>query len=168
MGLVLDHPHVVRLENVYESDEELHLVMEYMSGGELWTRLNSQANKQYSEQVAADTTRQMLLAVAYLHSHQVVHRDLKLENFLYEKEDSDHVKLIDFGFARFWDGRTMMHYFCGTPSYIAPEVVERSYTEKAKRTRKSFRESDNVARIGLGLISSLFRRALKSLCNRSS
>merc|ERR1740129_1639356 len=127
--LSLDHPHVARLEQVYETDEELHLVMEFMEGGELYDRLAER--KRYTEECAAVTSRQMLLAVGYLHARQVVHRDLKLENFLYEKKDTDHLKLIDFGFAKFFQGRQKMTQACGSVHYVAPEVLAHAYTEKA-------------------------------------
>lgn len=127
--LTLDHPHVAKLEMIYETDEEMHFVMEYMSGGELYKRLSSR--KRYSEEAAALCIRQVLLAVAYLHARQVVHRDLKLENFLYESEDSEHLKIIDFGFAKFWNRDTKMSQACGSLHYVAPEVLEHSYTDKA-------------------------------------
>lgn len=138
MCLVLDHPHIVRMERVYETAEDVHIVMEHMSGGELYSRLMK--HQKYHEEIAARTTRQMLLAVSYLHAHKVVHRDLKLENFLYEQKEEnelrtgtpDHLKLIDFGFAKFWDGqRGLLTQSCGTPSYVAPEVLKKNYTEKA-------------------------------------
>jgi calcium-dependent protein kinase len=128
--LKLDHPHVARLEDVYETERELHLVMELMSGGELYTRLAQR--RHYSEADAAQTCRQMLLAVAYLHAHNIVHRDLKLENFLYERQDTEHLKLIDFGFAKYHErGSTKMSRSCGSLHYIAPEVLKHSYDEKA-------------------------------------
>lgn len=127
--LSLDHPHVARLEMVYETDTELHLVMEYMAGGELYDRLASR--KQYTEEAAAEATYQMLLAVAYLHAHRIAHRDLKLENFLYVSPDSDHLKIIDFGFAKFTEQSTKMSQACGSIHYVAPEVLNHSYTEKA-------------------------------------
>eukprot|EP00913_Durusdinium_trenchii_P012848 g12064.t1 len=64
------------------------------------------------QEAAALCIRQVLLAVAYLHAHEVVHRDLKLENFLYESEDSEHLKIIDFGFAKFWNRDTKMSQAC--------------------------------------------------------
>eukprot|EP00928_Gymnodinium_smaydae_P009562 TRINITY_DN13585_c0_g1_i2.p1 TRINITY_DN13585_c0_g1~~TRINITY_DN13585_c0_g1_i2.p1 ORF type:complete len:593 (+),score=139.16 TRINITY_DN13585_c0_g1_i2:83-1861(+) len=126
--LSLDHPHVARLEMVYEADDDLHMVMEFMEGGELYERLSER--KRYTEQAAATTTYQMFLAVAYLHAHGVVHRDLKLENFLYEKKGTDHIKLIDFGFAKFWDRSKKMEQACGSVHYVAPEVLAHAYTEK--------------------------------------
>lgn len=127
--LQMDHPHIARLEYVYEEEEELHLVMECMQGGELYDRLHNR--KQYTEEDAAGTARQMLLAVSYLHNQSVVHRDLKLENFLYEHAETDQLKLIDFGFAKHWDHRQKMSRACGSIQYVAPEVLSHAYTEKA-------------------------------------
>jgi len=131
--LKLDHPHVARLEDVYETGKELHLVMELCSGGELYDRLTELIKKRrsYNEIDAARTTRQMLLAVAYLHAHNIIHRDLKLENFLYERADSDHLKLIDFGFAKYHNLGEKMSRSCGSLHYIAPEVLAKNYDEKA-------------------------------------
>jgi len=127
--LTLDHPHIAQLRMVFETDEVLHLVMEYMEGGELYDRLA--AKKRYTEEAAADTTYQMLLAVAYLHAHKIAHRDLKLENFMYERKDANHMKLIDFGFAKYWDPSTKMSQACGSVHYVAPEVLLHSYTVQA-------------------------------------
>jgi len=129
--LDLDHPHVTRLEMVYEEDDKLYLVMECMEGGELYTRLSKL--KRYTEFDGADCLSQMLLALKYLHemSPPIAHRDLKLENFLYEQPDTNHLKLIDFGFAKHRDGDKKLVQACGTAHYVAPEVLERSYTEKA-------------------------------------
>ncbi|CAK9060708.1 Calcium-dependent protein kinase 22 (OsCDPK22) (OsCPK22) [Durusdinium trenchii] len=126
--LSMDHPHVVRLFDVYEEEDRLSLVMECMEGGELFDRVREK--KVYSEKDACKTTRMMLLAVNYLHSCGVVHRDLKLENFLYENKNSDFLKLIDFGFSKVWAKNTRMELSCGTLSYAAPEVLAKSYTSQ--------------------------------------
>jgi len=60
----------------------------------------------------------------------MVHRDLKLENFLYDQKNSSHLKLIDFGFSKVWDPNIKMHVSCGTLSYVAPEVLEKSYSSQ--------------------------------------
>lgn len=126
--LGLDHPHVVRLVDVYESEEYLWLVMENMKGGELFRRVTKK--KRFDEKTAAETCWQMLLAVKYLHAEGIVHRDLKLENFLYETVDGDHLKLIDFGFSKIWNPSTKMQLSCGTLAYVAPEVLGKSYTSQ--------------------------------------
>jgi len=124
--LVMDHPHVTRLFDVYEASDTLNLVMECMEGGELFDRVTEL--KQFSERDAADAVWQMLLALNYLHSHNIVHRDLKLENFLYDQKNSNHLKLIDFGFSKVWEPNVKMHVSCGTLSYVAPEVLDKNYT----------------------------------------
>jgi len=126
--LGMDHPHVARLVDVYESETHLNLVMECMEGGELFERLAKR--KRFSEVDAASASWQMLLAVNYLHNRGIVHRDLKLENFLYERDDSDHLKLIDFGFSHIWEPNTKMALSCGTLAYVAPEVLKKSYTSQ--------------------------------------
>lgn len=126
--LAMDHPHVARLVDVYEDEDCLQLVMECMSGGELFKRVVAQ--KRFTEKDAADAAWQMLLAINYIHSHGIVHRDLKLENFLYDTPNSTHLKLIDFGFSKIWQPNTKMAASCGTLAYVAPEVLRQSYTSK--------------------------------------
>lgn len=126
--LSMDHPHVARLVDVYETPESISLVMECCDGGELYDRVAKR--RRFSERDASHAVLQMLYAVNYLHGHGIVHRDLKLENFLYETEGSDHLKLIDFGFSRVWDPATRMAASCGTLAYVAPEVLGKNYTSQ--------------------------------------
>jgi calcium-dependent protein kinase len=126
--MCMDHPHVAQLVDVYESEHSIALVMECMSGGELFNRITR--CKHFEENDAAQATRQMLLAVSYVHSHGIVHRDLKLENFLYDTQGSSHLKLIDFGFSKFYDTKQRMRTSCGTLAYVAPEVLRKSYTSQ--------------------------------------
>jgi len=126
--LSMDHPHVARLVDVYETTDNLNLVMECMEGGELFDRITKA--KRFGEKDAADSIWQMLLALNYIHSHGIVHRDIKLENFLYDSKTSNHLKLIDFGFSKIWDVNTKMHVSCGTLSYVALEVLQKSYTSQ--------------------------------------
>jgi serine/threonine protein kinase len=123
--LEMDHPHVTRLMDVYEEVGTLNMVMECMEGGELFDRVTEL--KVFSEKEAADAVWQMLLALNYIHSHKIVHRDLKLENFLYDQKNSSHLKLIDFGFSKVWEPNIKMHVSCGTLSYVAPEVLQKNY-----------------------------------------
>jgi len=123
--LCMDHPHVARLVDVYECPEQLNLVMEHISGGELFDRAHHV--KSFSDFDAADAIRQILSAVNYIHSHGMVHRDLKLENILYDSKDGQHLKLIDFGFSKFCNPLSRMHTSCGTVHFVAPEVVDSSF-----------------------------------------
>lgn len=128
--LTLDHPHIAALRDVYETDSEIALLTECCEGGELYARLSNAGT--YKEADAVEATRQMLLAVGYLHAHNIVHRDLKLENFLYESSDNKaSLKLIDFGFAKVWDPTTLMMASCGSIAYVSPDVLKGSgYTSK--------------------------------------
>merc|ERR1740116_405459 len=72
----------------------------------------------------------MLLALNYLHSHNIAHRDIKLENFVYEDKDCKHLKLIDFGLSRIIDPSVRMHTLCGSLNYVAPEVLDQEYTRQ--------------------------------------
>uniref|UniRef100_A0A0G4HDH8 Calmodulin n=1 Tax=Chromera velia CCMP2878 TaxID=1169474 RepID=A0A0G4HDH8_9ALVE len=127
--LRLDHPHIAKLIDIFEDSAHVWIVMEHCSGRELYQRLDEK--KVYKEADAAHVTFQMLEAVQYLHSHDVVHRDLKLENWLYEDEREDaRLKLIDFGFSKIWNPFTSqrMHATCGSLAYVSPDTLTGSYT----------------------------------------
>lgn len=97
----LDHPNIVRLEEVYESHSEIYLVQELCLGGELFDRLDEQPDYHYTEAECARLVKQMLSAVRYLHSKGIIHRDLKLENFLFSSTAaSSELKMIDFGLSK--------------------------------------------------------------------
>lgn len=130
--LKMDHPHVARLVDVYEDTEagQMLFVMECCEGGELLTR--AKEKKIYPEVDAAHAIWQMLLAMNYIHAQGIVHRDVKLENFLYEKKDEDHIKLIDFGFSRILArGEEMKGQGCGSMEYTAPEVFEQRFSSQS-------------------------------------
>jgi hypothetical protein len=87
----LDHPNIVRLEEVYESMSEIYLVLELCHGGDLFDRLDEQSDFHYTEAQCARLVKQMMSSVRYLHSKGIIHRDLKLENFLFSTCDSDSI-----------------------------------------------------------------------------
>jgi len=123
--LSLDHPQIARLMAVYESENTLSLVMEVLEGGELFERVVK--NKTFTELDAAVAANEMFRAISYIHTRGVVHRDLKPENFMYSERDGDFLKLIDFGFSKFYRG-VLMQEALGTLPYAAPEVLNRNYS----------------------------------------
>jgi calcium-dependent protein kinase len=127
--ICMDHSHIARLFDVFETWDHKDLVIEYLAGGELFDRVTQRKN--FSEEDACHALCQMLLAVDYMHSHGIVHRDLKLENWVYEEQHGNHLKLIDFGFSVFWTpGSADLTKCCGTIGYCAPEVFDKSYTSQ--------------------------------------
>eukprot|EP00929_Paragymnodinium_shiwhaense_P022374 TRINITY_DN14312_c0_g1_i1.p1 TRINITY_DN14312_c0_g1~~TRINITY_DN14312_c0_g1_i1.p1 ORF type:complete len:659 (-),score=102.00 TRINITY_DN14312_c0_g1_i1:427-2295(-) len=129
--LRLDHPNICRLLHAYEGKHDVWLVME-LCGSELYSQLCK--CKVYTEADAAEVLLQMLQAINYLHSHKIVHRDLKLENWMHGSPDcdrEDRLKLIDFGFSRvLCDNKETLDMPCGTLHYTSPEVLGRRYTNK--------------------------------------
>ncbi|KAF4653598.1 hypothetical protein FOL47_010428, partial [Perkinsus chesapeaki] len=129
--LPLSHPNIVRLNEVYEEPgEKIILVMEACTGGELYERL-AKLNR-YSERDAAKIIRHILYAVSYLHSLNICHRDIKLENFVYTDDTEDSkLKLCDFGFGTIVrqgpNGATPLTAAMGSVHYVAPEVLEGKY-----------------------------------------
>jgi calcium/calmodulin-dependent protein kinase I len=118
----LDHPNILKCLGFYDEEEMYYLVMEYMEGGELFDRIVKKTF--YSEKEARDLVYILLSTIHYCHRHNVVHRDLKPENLLLSSLDDDaHVKLADFGFAIQSEGHMSLKTQCGTPGYVAPEIL---------------------------------------------
>ena len=127
----LDHPNIVRLEEVYESHSEIYLVQELCLGGELFDRLDEQPDYHYTEAECARLIKQMLCAVRYLHSKGIIHRDLKLENFLFSSSAQDsELKMIDFGLSKHFRYGEIHQEAVGTPYTVAPEVIRGRYDER--------------------------------------
>ncbi|KAF7052095.1 hypothetical protein CFC21_060244 [Triticum aestivum] len=126
MASLPDHPALVRLRAAYEDDEAVHLVMELCDGGELFDRIV--ARGRYTERAAAAAARTVAEVVRACHAHGVMHRDLKPENFLYAgKEEDAQLKAIDFGLSVFFRPGERFSEIVGSPYYMAPEVLRRSY-----------------------------------------
>lgn len=120
------HPNIVGLKGVYEDCQNIHLVMELCTGGELFDRIIERG--QYTEKDAADLIRTMIEVVAHCHSMGVIHRDLKPENFLLADDSEDsQLKAIDFGLSIFFEEGEKKSQIVGTPFYVAPEVLKKSY-----------------------------------------
>lgn len=117
----LNHQHIVSLKEVVVSKQDTYIVMELLSGGELFNRIVDQGP--FPEAAAAGLFAQILLSMEYLHSLNIVHRDVKPENILYLSDGANQIKLIDFGYAGVWHPDKQLTGLCGTPDYVAPEVL---------------------------------------------
>eukprot|EP00877_Chromochloris_zofingiensis_P004633 jgi/Chrzof1/14170/Cz08g28020.t1 len=118
----VDHPNCIKLYAVYITPRKVYLVTELVTGGELLDRVTDKGN--YTEKDAAYIIRQILKGVQYLHAHGIVHRDLKLENMVMLNEaDDSPVKIADFGLSKFFSSDNVLSTMCGSPQYVAPEVL---------------------------------------------
>ena len=130
----LDHPDIVRIIESFNTKNSYILITEYCEGGELF----DQVKNQLSETQIAVIFRQLLSGLAYLHSNNIVHRDLKLENILINEiekskttgEDLFNIKIIDFGTARIFDKNRKPQSIVGSSYYIAPEVLRQKYNKE--------------------------------------
>ena len=138
----LSHPCLVKIHEVLVSETELTIVMDLVSGGELFNLIHDQyLDKSLSESSTKVHFYQIVHCVHYLHSNQVCHRDLKLENILLEKdEDISRIKIIDFGLSKAWNSSTdPLVTYVGTPVYMAPEItkIENESTENSSKSYTS-------------------------------
>lgn len=118
----LKHPCVIRMEEIVDTPKAVYIVLELMEGGELFERIKSRGR--LLEKHAKVIFYQVILAVSYLHDCGITHRDLKPENILLaSSSDITLAKVSDFGLSKLVDAQTMMKTFCGTPMYVAPEIL---------------------------------------------
>lgn len=122
----VDHPSLIQLYEVYESQSSIYMVMELMSGGELLS--NVSASDFYSERDAKTILKNILEGLVYLHAKNIVHRDLKPANIIRksEKDQLHEIKIVDFGFATHCDVKEYIYGACGTPCFIPPELFDKN------------------------------------------
>ncbi|CAI9290859.1 unnamed protein product [Lactuca saligna] len=125
------HPNIVELREVFATKSKIYYVMEYVSGGELFAKVSG--GGRLKEDVARKYFQQLISAVDFCHSRGVSHRDIKPENLLLN--GNDDLKITDFGFSALpeqkrYDG--LLHTQCGTPAYVAPEVLRKKGYDGAK------------------------------------
>ena len=126
----MDHPNIIKLYEVYESDRSLYLVMEECKGGEIFDRIikHIQDKKMYTERDAAKIFEQVMSCIAYCHNKNICHRDLKPENLLFLNEgegEDNRLKVIDFGLSQACD---RLKTKVGTAYYVSPEILNGNYT----------------------------------------
>jgi serine/threonine protein kinase len=123
---MMKHPFITSLIYSFQTVDHLCLVMTYANGGELFFHLSRE--KRFSEEKSKFYCAEIILALGYLHEYNIMYRDIKLENILLDNEG--HIKLADFGLCKMnmtLDSKT--HTFCGTPEYLAPEILTNSGTD---------------------------------------
>ncbi|XP_077444605.1 serine/threonine-protein kinase BRSK2-like isoform X6 [Stigmatopora argus] len=116
---LIEHPHVLKLHDVYENKKYLYLVLEHVSGGELFDYLVKKGRLTPKE--ARKFFRQIISALDFCHSYSICHRDLKPENLLLD--DKNNIRIADFGMASLQVGENLLETSCGSPHYACPEVI---------------------------------------------
>uniref|UniRef100_A0A673MYH5 Serine/threonine-protein kinase BRSK2-like n=1 Tax=Sinocyclocheilus rhinocerous TaxID=307959 RepID=A0A673MYH5_9TELE len=117
---LIEHPHVLKLHDVYENKKYLYLVLEHVSGGELFDYLVKKGRLTPKE--ARKFFRQIISALDFCHSHSICHRDLKPENLLLDEKNN--IRIADFGMASLQVGDNLLETSCGSPHYACPEVIQ--------------------------------------------
>lgn len=118
---LIDHPFIVSLKFAFQTQDKLYMVLDYFTGGELFFHLNK---GRFKEDRAQFFAAELVLSLECLHAHGIIYRDLKPENILLDEDG--HVRLTDFGLSKesVSEGE-VTHTFCGTPHYLAPEIINR-------------------------------------------
>lgn len=128
LKIVAGHSYIIELHDVFESSTFIFLVFELCKNGELFDYLTNVVA--LSEKKTKTVMKQLLEAVEFIHSKHIVHRDLKPENILLD--DNFNVKITDFGFAHILNANEKLTELCGTPGYLAPELLRASMYENAE------------------------------------
>jgi len=125
----VDHPNIISLKEIVDTKNCLFIVTELVTGGELFDKIVELGN--YTEKDAAILVTKMVSAISYLHDNGIVHRDLKPENLLLKDDENiSEVKIADFGLSKIVSPKIMMQTACGTPGYVAPEVLQATGYDK--------------------------------------
>ena len=114
---MINHPSIIKIYEVYEDDTHIHIVLEYLKGGELFQHIKDRGI--YEEGDAIKVMKHLLGALNYIHKRKIIHRDLKPENLIMaDKNNESIVKIADFGLATIMDGCHMETAKCGSPGYV--------------------------------------------------
>ena len=116
----LNHPNITKILEVFEDDDYILISMEYINGGNLFSFVKKR--RKLSEKTAKYLFKQIILGIQHIHSHKIVHRDIKLENILIDL--NNNIKICDFGIGKILTyNKQLLYDKCGTPMYMAPEIL---------------------------------------------
>lgn len=118
--LKANHPFFVKMAYIFQTDQKIYFVMNFIRGGELFTHLQNE--KRFKEERAKFYAAQIISAIGYLHKKKIIYRDIKPENILMGEDG--YLYLADFGLAKEMTNRDFTSSFCGTPEYLAPEIIQ--------------------------------------------
>jgi serine/threonine protein kinase len=120
----IDHQSIIKIYDVVETNNHMNIIMEYIGGTSLHSFLKAQPNRRLKEEHAFNIFKQVVNGLYYCHGRCIAHRDIKLENMLLDSYGN--LKIIDFGFSTCIPNDKKVRMFCGTPSYMAPEIVTKA------------------------------------------
>lgn len=121
MKKAASHPNILHLYDVFQTKRNIFLVMELAEGGEVFDHIVKYG--EYSERDASVIARKIVEAVQFLHAQGIAHRDLKPQNLLCASDDPTDIRIADFGLSKVFNQATMMQTCCGSPEYVAPEIL---------------------------------------------
>ena len=121
----INHPHSIKLINHFEDENTIYMIMEYASNGNLFSYMKK--NKLNNETII-QFLRETISIIKYLHSLNIIHRDIKPENLLLD--NNFRIKLCDYGWATHYNNNEHINTFCGTPEYVAPEIIKKEFYDE--------------------------------------
>lgn len=123
---LVDHPNVIKMHELVDSQRQINLITDFVNGVSLqqFVKNHGGATRKLSEPQCRRIFKQIAEGLEYIHSLNIAHRDIKLDNILIE-ESTNMIKIIDFGFSVICNPSQRLKIFCGTPSYMAPEIVQK-------------------------------------------
>ena len=122
----ISHPNIVRIYELLEDKDNYYIVSELMKHGELWEFGEQRMNEEeyFTEDQIMVIAKELFLALNFMHQQNLVHRDLKPQNIMISNPQTLELKIIDFGFATYFDRQAKMDVGAGSPVYCAPEIVK--------------------------------------------
>ena len=135
----MQHPNIIDLFEVHESKNSIYLVIEYLTGGELFQKITDAGSLLKVEEIAK-IMKGILLGLDYLENEGILHRDQKPENLIQSSKDTDlintDIKIVDFGLATLAECEDYLFKRCGTPGFVAPEIISANAKDNVKFTPK--------------------------------